>query len=144
MKKNIEFLENKAIADIAFKAKGKTKEELFSNCALALSEIMADTKKVKNKEKKVIEVKGKNIEDLLYNFLEELIYIKDVEGLIFKEFKANITNINEASGKIVCFGSKISEIGIESLRNDVKAITLHLFKVKKTGKNFFATVVVDI
>ncbi len=136
-----EFLPDVAIADIAFRAEGKTLEELFINCGLALTDCMANPKKISGKWKKAFSVEGLTEGELLYNFLEELVYIKDVDGLIFKKFTLKIS---EDKLTAQCAGDSIGQIGKKNLRNDVKAITMHMFGIKKEKGKLAATVVVDI
>ena len=136
-----EFLPDVAIADIAFRAEGKTLEALFANCAMALTETMADPRKISGKVKKRIVADGMTEEEMLYKFLSELVYIKDVDNLIFKKFDVKISKENLIAE---CEGDSLLAIGRKNLRNDVKAITMHMFKVKKTAEGFEATVVVDI
>ncbi len=138
---NHKFLPDVAIADIAFRAEGKTREELFENCALALTEAMADIGKIRGAVKKKIAVEGKNDDELLYNFLSELVYIKDVDGLLFSKFAIKFSG-NRLEAK--CTGDTLDSIGRENLNNDVKAITLYLFGIKKENGKYVATVVVDI
>jgi len=152
------FLDNVAIADTAFEAFGKSWNELFENSATALFEEMVDTKKVAAKVKKKIAMRNENLENLLYDFLSELIYIKDVKGVVFGKFRVKIgkpaskKTTKGAHGKArkevyaleaVCAGEKI-DYSKKEFRNDVKAVTMHLFKIEKTGKNLKATVVLDI
>ena len=59
-------------ADIEFDAFGKNLEEVFSNCAFAFVESICK-EKIKGKVKKNFEVEGKDLENLLYNFLEEFL-----------------------------------------------------------------------
>ena len=140
-----EFLKDVAIADIAFRAEGKTTERLFENCALALTTSMADTAKMAEKARKKIAVEGKDVKELLYSFLEELVYIKDVEGLLFRKFSVKISR-EKAGLRLLadCAGDTLVNIGRENLRNDVKAITMHMFEVKQENGGWAATVVVDI
>lgn len=133
------FLENVAIADIAFEAYGKTFDEAIENAGTALTEVMADPKKLASTEKKKIAVYGKTEQDLLYNFLEELVYIKDVDGILFKKFNSKIS---QGKLEVFCKGGKIK--GAQGLRNDVKAITMHMFGIKNEKGKIIATVVVDI
>lgn len=138
---NYKFLPDVAIADIAFRAEGKTREELFENCGLALTEAMADLKKIGDRTKKRVVVEGKNDDELLYNFLSELVYVKDVEGLLFKKFKISFSQ-NKLEAE--CVGDALENIGRENLNNDVKAITLYKFGIKKENGKWKATVVADI
>ncbi len=136
------FLPDVAIADIAFRAEGKTREGLFENCALALTEAMADLGRIKGAVKKKVVVGGKNDDELLYNFLSELVYIKDVDGLLFRKFIVKFVGSRKLEAE--CAGDTLENIGRENLNNDVKAITMYLFGIKKENGEFTATVVVDI
>ncbi len=66
-------------ADAKFLAYGATLEEAFSNAAIALFSIMTDVEKIKPKIKKHIVITSSGAQALLYDFLEELIFILDTE-----------------------------------------------------------------
>ena len=137
------YIENVAIADVAFEAFGKSEEELFRNCALALFEVMTPTKGLRPKLEKKVELKADSLENLLYDWLSRLIYLKDVEGALFGKFDVDIAKKGEAFFlKARVFGQKVEEV--ESAGTDVKAITKHLFAVEKDGSAWKATVVLDI
>ena len=134
------YLENVAIADIAFEAYGKTLNEVFENCAYAFFDITCNPKTIKQKIRIIIKLKDKDEKKLLYDFLSELIFLKDSKQLIFSKVKVSIKN-NEL--KTTLYGDKISYDKHE-LRNDVKAITYHMFNLEKIKNNYKATIVVDI
>ena len=134
------YLEKVAIADIAFEAYGKTLNEVFENSAYAFFDITCNPKTIKQKIKKEIKLKDKDEKTLLYNFLSELIFLKDSKQLIFNKIKVAIKN-NKL--KATLYGDKI-DYEKQELRNDIKAITFHLFNLEKTKKGYKATVVVDI
>ena len=142
--KRYKILEDVAIADIAIESYGKNLEELFENTALAIFEESADLKNIEEKEKKSIKISAVNIENLLYDFLSEILFLKDTYSMIFK--KSNV-KINEKGKKYyldaVLFGDNIDREKHE-LRNDIKAITLHMFKVEKIKDGYKAIVVVDV
>lgn len=140
------FLEDIAIADVAFEVFGKTEKELFENAALAVFDIMANTKKVKAKEKLKVELEAKNLEDLLYAFLSEIVFLKDAQETVFKKASVKIIEKNkEFFLSVTLEGQKIPQIkGKEIIRTDVKAITKHLFSIKKEKGKFKALVVPDI
>jgi len=132
------FLEH--TADAMFEAYGKDLNELFENSALAVEECMVKLSSLKNKEKHKISLKSESIEELLYDFLSELIFIKDTEGLLFKKFKVRIKDLNlEAE----CEGEKINR-NTQELLDDAKAVTKHLFKVKKLKNKWLARIIIDI
>lgn len=136
------FLEDVAIADIAYNAYGKTLAELFENAALALSDVTVNLKDVKSKIKKEIALKSDKIDTLLYDFLSEIIFIKDTDGLLFSKYHVKIDE-KKISLKAICQGEQIDRQRHE-LRNDVKAVTMHLFEIKKNKGKYTATIVVDI
>ncbi|MEK6826460.1 MAG: archease, partial [Nanoarchaeota archaeon] len=74
-------------ADVMFEAYGKTLNELFENAALATQETQVDLKDVKGKIKRKINLKNKSIEMLLFDFLQELIFLKDSQYSLFSKFK---------------------------------------------------------
>jgi len=135
------YIEEVAIADIAFEGYGKDLNELFENCALAVFDSSADIKKIDKKVKKKIELKNSNVENLLYDFLSEILFLKDSESLIFKENKVKI--IGKYKLTAVLYGENI-DIDKHELKNDVKAITLHEFKIEKLQKGYKARIILDI
>ena len=142
--KKYKILEDVAIADIAIEAYGKNLNELFENSALAIFEESANLKNIKEKEKKSIKINAKNIEDLLYDFLSEILFLKDTYSIIFKKSKIKI----QKKGKkyhlnAELYGEKIDRERHE-LGNDIKAITLHMFKIEKTKKGYKGMIVVDV
>jgi len=137
------FLENVAIADAAFEAQGKSLEELFATCARATFEVMANTKKVEPKEKIEIKLKQDEIDKLLFDWLAELIYLKDAKEMFFGKFDLKIEKKNKYILKGQVFGEKI-DYKKHKVKVDVKAVTLHLFEVKKVRNNWNARVVLDI
>lgn len=136
-------LEDIAIADIAFEATGKTMEEVFESCADAFSNISANAKKIQPKVKKEIKVQGDTIEELLYNFLGELIYLKDVEQLLFAKYEVKIKKTKNYELIASAYGQNLNEIRKE-LKDDVKAVTMHMFEVKQMEKGWKARVILDI
>lgn len=137
------YLEDVAIADICFEAYGKDVNELFENCGFAITDCMVNLKEVKPKVKKKIKLESDTLENLLYDFLSELLFIKDTDGFLFSNYKINVKQGKKFSIIADCSGNKIDYEKFE-LRNDIKAITKHMFEIKKNSKGYMARVVVDI
>ena len=143
-KNRFRFLEDVAIADIAFEAYGKDYSGLFENAANAIFELTVDLKTLKPKIKKEVKLENSKIDLLLYDFLSEILYIKDADGLIFCRCKIDIKGKNGKYILDAAFeGDKINP-KTQTLENDIKAITMHMFKVEKTKNGVKAVVVVDI
>lgn len=141
-----QFLENVAIADIAYEAYGRSMNELFENAAFAIFELSANLKTVDSKERLEFELENENIENLLYDFLSEILFLKDSKYMIFKKVKVLIKQNNKNTKyqlKAVLEGDKINPEK-QQLENDIKAVTMHMFEVKKEKNQWKATVVVDI
>ena len=144
MGKRYKIHEDKATADIAFSTQGKDLNELFENAAFAVFEVMADLSTIESKGSKKFEFESGSIQNLLFDFLSEIVYLKDAEYMVFKDSKVSIAE----KGKKYKLKAEVFGEGIDqekhSLKCDVKAITLHMFSVEKAKKGWEAFVVVDI
>lgn len=131
-------------ADVMFVAKADNLPELFNHCALAVEDTMVEVDNVKAKTKIKILGEDDKVEGLLFSFLDDLVFFKDYKQLVFSKFEITI---EEKNGKYVlqCFayGEKIDHTRHEP-KVDVKAVTMHLFKVEKIGETWKAQVILDI
>jgi SHS2 domain-containing protein len=144
MSQGYTFLEDMVISDMAFEATGDTPAELFQAAALALFEGMADTHRLRPRVQKNIMLRNEKIDQLLYDWLSELIYLKDAEGLLFREFKVELTQNSDWNLTATVRGEPIDPKR-HGLRADAKAVTYHQFEVVQTETGGWkARVVVDI
>lgn len=140
-----QFLDDVATADIAFQATGRTLKEMFGACADATTNVMVeDLETIEPQLRRSIHLEHKDIEMLLFQFLQELIYFKDAENLLLRMAHLNIIKKNdiyqlkaEAKGEAI-------DPHKHRLSVDIKAVTFHRFKIEKTEDSFKATVVLDI
>jgi SHS2 domain-containing protein len=135
-------------ADILFEAEGKTIEELFEQCGLAVEESQIDLATVEAQEKKTFHIENKNVDGLLFDFLDDLLFYKDAEQLIFSKFEFKLQDPSNKEKfnyklEVTGFGEKIDP-GKHHQNVDVKAITMHMFEVKKTDDGWWAKVLIDI
>jgi len=139
--KKFKFLEH--TADVKFQAIGKTLEEAFENCSLALKETITkkDKIKIKDRIKKEIFIEGRDFENLLYNFLEQILYLMDAEDFLTSKIKK--LNIDKKKLKLeaVLVGDDFSKY---KLSNDVKAVTYNKMFVKKIKSQWVCQVVLDV
>jgi len=131
------FLEH--TADIKFQAFGSTLEKAFENSALALAEVMTKKTKVKPKTRKKIKVNGKDNEKLLYNFLEEFLFLFDSEGFILSKIKK--IKIKDGKLEAEAIGDNVKNYKISQ---DVKAITYNNMFIKQEKGRFIIQVVLDV
>ena len=134
--KKFEFLDH--TADIKFRVFGRDVEDVFENSALAVSEIISRDNKIKTNIKNKIFVTGHDKESLLYNFIEELLYLLEAEDFITAKAEVKISN---NSLKAELFGDKASNY---SDLDHIKSPTYHEMYVKKTKKGWEAQVIVDV
>ncbi|MBU2099975.1 archease [Candidatus Micrarchaeota archaeon] len=162
-----EYLEH--TADLKFRSFGKTREKLIENSGKALCNAVIDLKEIEKKGEEIIELKAENFEELLFEFLKEVLYDIDANENIFSEFKVlelkeekkrnkkelkeketiKEKKVNEKTKKeiefklkISCFGEKIN-LEKHEIKTEIKAITKHGFKVEKKEK-WIAEVLVDV
>ncbi len=130
----------KHTADVKFQAFGKNLKEVFENSVLAVSEILSKGKKVKSKKIKRISVEGGNNETLLYNLLEEIIYLLDADQFIVAKARVKFDEIARKMG-VEFYGDdskKYNEL------EGIKAVTYNEMFVKKLGEKWVAQVVLDV
>jgi|SRR5659263_182475 len=133
------------IADAKFRAYGSTLEEAYENAALAMFNVMIDTSGLGVHESRDIEVGSPDIKGLLVEWLSELLYLFEVDELIFSEFK--IETIEKTSDGFSLKGKASGEpidLSRHNFDTQVKAVTFHDLQVEsdKTGR-FWVQVVVD-
>lgn len=127
-------------ADVGFEVWADNLNALFEEAALAMYEVMVDTSKVEPIEVREIGVKSDQLDLLLHEWLSELLFITDVDGLVFSKFEVNIDG-SELLGRAM--GEKIDP-SKHSPKTEVKAITYYKLKVVKEEDIWRATVVLDI
>jgi len=108
-------------ADLKVFVSEKNIEKAFESSALALKESICGNLKIKKSIKKSFLVSGKDYEALLYNFLEEFLYLLDAKGFLFSKIESlKIENKDKYVLRVEISGDKTSNY---KFSNDVKAIT---------------------
>lgn len=128
-------------ADVAFEAYGNNLNELFANSALAMFEVMINTKQVEHKIAKKIEAKGEDLQSLMFDWLNKLLLLVDSENLAFSKFEVKVDNKNFKL-EATCMGEEINRKKHET-RTAVKAATMHKLSIEK-NKVWKARVILDI
>ena len=137
------FLEDIATADAAIEVTGDSLEDLFSMAAKATFEVMVDTENMVPRLTREIILSSDRIDQLLFDWLGELIYLKDLESILFCKFDVSIKGDGEYALKARAFGEEIDPEK-HRLRSDVKAVTYHLFQVQKAEEGWKAIFILDI
>lgn len=140
------FVEKLTVADIAFVARGKTLEELFTSAGQAVTATMVkDLRTVRKRQARNFDLVFEELDLLLFNFLQEIIYFKDVDQLLLSRFQLTIRTENSRFYHLIgCGQGEKIDPDRHPLLVDVKAVTLHKFEVVKREDTWRATVVLDI
>lgn len=137
-------LDDVALADTAFEATGDSPTELFLAAGQALIETLADPQRVQPVWTRSIEHRARDLGDLLFIWLSDMVYLKDAEGLVFREAQALVS---KERGTWILHGAlsgePIDPVRHE-LRADVKAVTKHLYNVRQEAGRWIARVVLDV
>ncbi len=130
-------------ADIGVEVVAPTCAQAFSEAGLALFGIMTDSSKVAPDESVEISASGEDIMALLYEWLEELIYIFDTSGMILVRIEIKGFDRDPPRIQAVGFGQRFDP-RIHESRTGVKAITYHRMAVETTEKGCVLRYFVDI
>ena len=135
--KAYDFIEH--TADVGIKAYGKTISEAFEHAARGMFDIITDSSKVDSVGQYDIQLEAPDLEQLLVDWLSELLFLNSAKNLVFGSFKVNIDKIH-LSAQV--FGEEYDtskhKMGVE-----IKAVTYHMLEVNKK-KPFYVQVLFDI
>lgn len=138
-----ELFEHKA--DMGIRGSGKTPEEAFAEAGKAMFSIMVDLKDVKAEKAVEFKVDADTKEQLFIEWLNELLYLKDVEEMLFSDFK--LGEIDKKGDNYFIDGFAMGEaIDKErhTLRTEVKAATYSGLKIYEKKGMFFVECIVDV
>ena len=140
-----EYLDDVAIADVAFRAWGRTPEQVFrAACAAAMTVMVEDLDSIRTRERRSLVRTAARAEMLLFELLQELVYYKDAEGLLLLPEEIRV-DIGESESRLQAslVGEKL-ERDRHPLKLDVKAVTLHRFALSHSPAGWQAQVVLDV
>jgi SHS2 domain-containing protein len=128
-------------ADLGMEIYGRTAGDLFSNAAFAVFDIITDLSQIRPRETRDIVVEGSGWEDLLVNFLREVLYLFNGDSFLSKE----------------CFVSEIDEVRVvgkvsgerfdpfrHRIHKEIKAVTYHQVMVRHTPELWTGKVIFDV
>jgi protein archease len=128
-------------ADVGFEATGATREEAFSNAALALQDLSVDLESITAREEVAIAVDGENSQELLVNWLSQILYLFDAESWVFRDFK--LARLEDRRLEATARGEKFDR-DRHHVKLQVKAITYHQLALEAVPGGWRAQVYVDI
>jgi SHS2 domain-containing protein len=139
------YLDDIATADAAFEAWGDTVEAMCAAAADATMNVMVtDLETITPVEHRTLEVAAEAIDMLLFGLLQELIFYKDAEQLLLRVAGVQITD-HEGDRRLTAeaYGETLNPEK-HDLVVDIKAVTLHRFKVERTSRGWETLVILDI
>lgn len=128
-------------ADLGLRVTAADLPTLFAEAGRGLTSIIvANVDEVRPIRTLNFTVPGTQLDELLFDWLDELLYAFETERLLFAEFDVNM---DDAGLKAAARGETVDE-NRHRLEHEIKAITYHGLKVERTPEGYQAEVIVDI
>ncbi|MBW9221380.1 archease [Methanothermococcus sp. SCGC AD-155-M21] len=132
------------MADIGIIVKEDSLEKAFEESARALSNLMVHIHSIDKKIKRKIVVRSEDLYGLLYDFLTNLLIIRDSEGIIFSDYNVKIYNNNgEYILECIAYGEELNREK-HNPKMEIKAITYHKMEIKEENGKHIIKYIVDI
>jgi SHS2 domain-containing protein len=128
-------------ADVGIIAYGADFEKLFSNAALALFSLITDLESIQEKSRFDLEVRSKDRDSLIVDWLNELIYCFDSKHILFNRF--DIESLTDNALKATCYGEAFDPHK-HKIKIGVKAATYHMLRLDTDDNGYKAQVILDI
>ena len=128
-------------ADIGIIIHGENLKALFGNAAEAFFHLITDLRKVRRRIERRVNIGGESLDRLMVDWLSELLYLHDVENLLFKGFE--IDSVGEDGLKAIVKGEPFQE-GVHVIKTEVKAVTYHQIEVRPEKRGWRARVILDL
>jgi len=126
-------------ADVGVKAYGKTVAEAFEHVAKGMFDIITDKSTIDPIGEYNILLEAPDLEQLLVDWLSQLLFLNDAHDLVFGKFEVTLTE-NHLSAYV--FGEKY-DTKKHKMGAEIKAVTYHMLQVHKTDE-IFVQVLFDI
>jgi SHS2 domain-containing protein len=128
-------------SDLAVKVSGNSQADLFANSAFALFDVMTDVEKVAISDRMPLEVEGMDRDDLMVNWMRELLYLYQGSGYLLREF--HIREAKDTLVKAEVCGEKIDPDRHE-IKKEILAVAYHQSRMQKTGDQWTAQMIFEI
>ncbi len=128
-------------SELAVRVTGNSQADLFANAAFALFDVMAEVEKVDIKERLPLEVEGTDRDDLLVNWVRELLYLYQGSGYLLKDFR--IHEVKDTVVKAEVWGEKIDPDRHE-IKKEIAAVAYNQSRMQKTGNQWTAQLIFEV
>ncbi len=128
-------------SELLVKVSGKTQAELFANSAFALFDLMTDVEKIELKENLPLEVEGVDRDDLMVNWMRELLYLFQGSGYLLREFQVHEVKEDYVRGEV---GGEKYDPDRHEIQRDIRSIAFQQSRIEKTGGQWIAQVIFEL
>ena len=129
-------------ADFGIHVYGIDRKALFANAAYALFDLLTDLRRLNGKTCKNISIRGEDRPDLMVNWLRELLFLWNGNGLLVKEVDVTALSDSELTATVFydVFDPRRHRINIE-----IKAVTYHQIRVEpRSPAGWESTIIFDV
>ncbi len=134
-------------ADAGVEIDAPSREALFAEAAIALADTLTPVAGVGCAIERVLELEAANDELLLVDFLNEILFLFETEGLVFAGAVVRLEGGGESSSPVrlraTLRGEEYDE-GKHPLRSLIKAVTYHGLRVRRDGERYTGRVLFDL
>ena len=128
-------------ADIGIDVFGDTLQDLFSNAGFALFDIITDLSTVECRVKHNLNIIGVDKEQLLVNWLSELLFLHDVKNLLFKNFCVNQLSDYQLNADV---SGEVFDEKRHIIKTEVKAVTYHNLSIIQKDQQWKTRIIFDL
>ena len=128
-------------SELAVRIVGTSQANLFENAAFALFDVMSDSAKIELRERMPLEVEGSDRDELLVNWLRELLYLYQGSGYLLNDF--SILEVKDTSLKAEVGGEKL-DLDRHEIKQEIATVAYHQSRMQKTGDQWIAQVIFEV
>ncbi len=126
MEKKYEIFEH--TADVGIIVHGDTLEEMFEKAAYGMFDIIVHADRIEPVRKVKVSISSPTLEDLLVDWLSELLYVFSTELFVMNKFDVRIRKDNSYSLNAVCWGENFKRRK-HGIKTEIKAVTYHELEI---------------
>jgi len=138
-----EITDESSSGDVKLRLSGLDLKELFADAAIGVTSVMTEAGALGANRRIDVELNSDSLEDLLFDWLGEIIYLKDAEQFLptevhFKKFEEDSCRISAVLKGDTLDSSR------HSIKVDIKAVTYYEFNLTKKNDKWIAEAVLDL
>ncbi len=107
--------------------------DAFTLAGQSVVDLTLEKKTIEEKEHRIITVSGKDLQYLLFNWLEEVNYQLITEGFAIARFSVDISKNSKYELKSTIYGEPL-DLNKHHFKVEIKAPTFHLMEIKQNDK----------